>query len=179
MESDSSFAVPPADDSDSARDSDPARDPRLAPGGGPVHRLQSHAQGLADDVRAWLEMRFALAKIELYERVDEQLDQVLLYAIAGGLGAVGGLVLLLSACFGVSWAISALTGWTLGALFLGFLVVAGFFLLAAGLILAAEPRFGVLEEKTRAVIPERRVMEAPPSDQRAHSAERSSHGDSA
>jgi hypothetical protein len=148
-----------ASDSTSPPAEDASSGPRLGPGGGPFRRLQSHAQGLADDVRAWLEMRFELAKIELYERLDDQLDQLVLYAIVGGLGAVGGFVMLLATCFGASWIISALTGWTIGALFLGFLAVALFFLLGAGIILAAEPRFGLLKDKTRAVFPERRVME--------------------
>lgn len=132
---------------------------QLGPGGGPLRRLQQHAKGLSDDVRTWLEMRYELAKIELFERLDEQVDQLVLFAIVGGLGAVGGLVMLFATCFGVSWVISALTGWTIGALFLGFLLVALFFLTAAGLVFATKPRFGFLEKRTRAVVSERRVME--------------------
>lgn len=146
----------PADPS--ARSRTPA-DHQLAPGGGPLHRLKGHARGLSEDARAWLEMRFELAKIEFWERVDEQTDQLVLFAITGALGALGGLVMLLATCFGVSWIISALTGWTIGALFLGFLLVALVFFTLALLIFATKPRFGFFEGKTRATVSEERVME--------------------
>ena len=132
---------------------------QLESGEGPLGRLQDHAKGLSEDVRAWLEMRFELAKIEFWERVDERADELVLYAIVGGLSAVGGFVMLLATCLGASWIISALTGWTLGALFLGFLVVAILFFTVAGLVFAANPRFGLFKEKTRATLSEKQVME--------------------
>ena len=125
-----------------------------------MSRLAGHAKGLSGDVRAWLELRFELAKIEFWERLDKQADQLVLYAIVGALGAVGGLVMLLATGFGVSWIISALTGWTIGALCLGFLVVALVFFTLAGLLFAAKPRFGLFDNKTRATVSEERVMES-------------------
>ena len=145
---------PPASQAD-----DSAAGRFLAPGGHPLSRLQDHAQGLSKDVRAWLEMRFELAKIELWERVDEQADQLVLYAIVGMLGAVAGLVLLLATCFGASWIISALTGWVFGALFFGFLAVALVFFALAGLLFLVKPHFGIFEDKTRATVSEHHVMQ--------------------
>jgi hypothetical protein len=170
MESEPQPTATPSDVSDTP--------PQLAPGGGPLSRLTSHAQGLSDDVRSWLELRYELAKIELFERLDERLDQIILFAIVGGLAAVGGAVMLLATCFAASWVISALTGWTIGALFLGFLLVALLFLTLAGLIFAVKPRFGLLEDKTRATLSEKRVMGGRAAGERVPSEENSSEENS-
>ena len=124
-----------------------------------MKRLQNHAQGLTDDVRAWLELRFELAKIEFWERVNEQADQLVLYAAVGAMGAVGGVVMLLAMCFLASWFFVWLTDWVIGSLFLGFLLVALFFFTVAALLFYTKPRFGLFEDKTQATVAEERVMD--------------------
>lgn len=154
-------------DASSPSSEDSAADPQLASGRGPLGRLTGHVTGLSDDVRAWLELRWALAKIKLFERLDERGDELVLYFLVGAIGALGGLVLLLAASFGVSWIISAWTGWTIGALFLGFLVVAVLFFAVAGLFYVAKPRFGLFKSRTRATIPEELVTDGRAAGERA------------
>jgi hypothetical protein len=149
------------DDSQASSPADEEPPPSLPAGERSLRRLTDHATGLTDDVRAWLELRYKLAKIELYERLDEQADELVLYALVGAIGAVGGSVMLLATCFAASWFISWLTNWTFGALTLGFLLVAVVVFTLAGLLFAAKPRFGLFESRTRAVLSEEQVMEGP------------------
>ena len=158
-------------DASSPSPEDSPAGPQLASGRGPLGRLAGHATGLSDDVRAWLELRYKLAKIKVFERLDERGDKLVLYFIVGTIGVVGGLMLLLAASFGVSWIISAWTGWTIGALFLGFLGVAVVLFAVAGLFFAANPRFGLFTSRTRAAVSEDRVMEGRAAGERVSSSD--------
>ena len=84
-------------------------------------RLWAHLQSLVDDVREWVELRLTLVQLEIEERIEARLRQLmmrLLVVVIAGLGVVFGLVALALALG--SWLGHPGWGFLLVALGLGF-----------------------------------------------------------
>ena len=124
--------------SGSERSLDPSERPappadRPAVSGGKVERLAQHTQYLVQDLKQWIDLRIELAQLELEERIESQVNRVLLGLIVAVLAALGGFFGLVALALGF--------GAALGHPAWGFLIVTVLLAVIAAVLRAAEPEF--------------------------------------
>lgn len=113
----------------SAPDESPMRRPAAS---GKMQRIAEHSQALVDDLKAWVDLRIELARIELEERIEAKANDVALGIVLGALGALAGFFGLITIALGLgAWL--GHPGW-------GFLIVTLFLALLAVVIRAARPQ---------------------------------------
>ena len=78
-------------------------------------RIATHAQGVVDDVRQWVDLRLDLAVMDLESTLDERLNRVAIGIIMAVFGGLAAFFLLTTVAIGL--------GWLLGHPFWGFLIV--------------------------------------------------------
>ena len=83
--------------------------------GGRLQRVQQHVNGLADDVKEWVELRIKLAQAEVETFVQKKVNTIVMRTIPLVVGALAGLFLLVT--------VALFLGWWLGHPAWGFLVV--------------------------------------------------------
>ncbi len=96
---------------------------QLPPGGSPVQRVAQQTKGLAEDLKGWVDLRIALAKVEVQEEIEVQKQFILAKGIMAVMGALAGLFLLITLALLVSAALIELGlddpwGYTLGFFFI-------------------------------------------------------------
>lgn len=96
---------------------------QLAPGGNKVQRISQHTKGLFEDVKSWADLKIQLTKIEIEERVESRINQMLVKAGAYAMYALAGLFALFATAFGVAAILIALGLSYPLSYFLGFLFV--------------------------------------------------------
>ncbi len=114
-----------------------------------VERITRQARGLVEDVKEWVDLRVQLVQLEIEERIEAKVNQVVL----GGVLAV---ILLLAGVFGLTALALAMGSW-LGNDAWGFLIVAALLVLLAAGLWAAKPR---VLKKTPSPLPENKRLEA-------------------
>ncbi len=88
-------------------------------------RLSKQLTGLSDDLKEIAELRIALAKAEVTERVDYGVGRAKQGSVSGVIALLGAFFLLVTVALGL--------GWLLGHPFWGFLIVTVAILLIAGI----------------------------------------------
>lgn len=78
-------------------------------------RITTHAQGVVDDVRQWVDLRLDLAVMDLETTLDERLNKVAVGIIMAVFGGLAAFFMLTTVAIGL--------GWLLGHAFWGFLIV--------------------------------------------------------
>ena len=96
---------------------------RLPPAGNKIERISQHTKGLVEDVSSWVELKLKLTQIEIEERVDAKINELIASAVAGVLAALSGLFALITLALGLAALLIAagLSGPL--SYFLGFLIV--------------------------------------------------------
>lgn len=96
-------------------------------------RITDHTQDIVDDLKAWVELRIGLAQLEVYQKVEESINKIILAVIVAFLG-------FFVFMFGATAAALGLGAW-LGHPAWGFLIVTAVLAIVAGILLAAKPEF--------------------------------------
>lgn len=107
------------------------RAPSDAREGGKLGRIAGHMQGLAEDLREWIDLRLDLAVLELEERVDNLRNEVALGVTLAFFGFFAALFVLVTIALGL--------GWLLGHPFWGFLIVSGVLVLISVVLSQTRP----------------------------------------
>lgn len=105
-----------------------------------VQRMGSNARGLFDDFTSWVELRLRLLQLDVQERVQGKIDEVIIKAAPVVVGLLAGFFALIT--------VALFVGWALGHPAWGFLVVTGVLLLIAGALYARSRR---LQRESREV----------------------------
>lgn len=111
-------------------------DRQLPQGGNKIQRLSVQTQGLAQEMKRWVDLRIELAKLEVRQEIEAQRTKVMLLVGMAILGALGGFFLLVT----IALALGALLGhpaW-------GFLIVTVLLLAGAAIVRAVMP--GMVKE---------------------------------
>lgn len=90
-------------------------DRRLPDGRGKIERITDQSKGLVDDITSWVELKLKLTQLEVQQKVEGKINEVVVKVIPLVFLALAGLFLLVTAALGL--------GWWLGHPFWGFLIV--------------------------------------------------------
>ncbi|HET6568563.1 MAG TPA: phage holin family protein [Rhodothermales bacterium] len=96
---------------------------QLPPGGNKIQRISQHTKGLFEDVTSWVDLKIQLTRIEIEERIETRLNQLLVKAGAFTLYALAGLFALFATALGIAAILIALGLSYPLSYFLGFLFV--------------------------------------------------------
>ena len=99
---------------------------------GKLERITQHTKGLVEDMRAWVDLKMQLTKLEIDEKIDEKMNQAII-------GIIVGVIAFLALVFGLTALALGLGAW-LGHAAWGFLLVAGVLVLVTGLLWALKPK---------------------------------------
>lgn len=117
-----------------------ADDRQLPPHRGKLSRIQTSAEGAADALKEWVDLRIELVKAEIEEVIAEKQEQAKFGAILGFLALLAVFMFLLVAGFGASAGFEALLGWAqLPSLTAGYGLVLLIILIIAGAIFRGSP----------------------------------------
>lgn len=104
-----------------------------------VERISAHGKGLVSDLTSWAELKMKLVQVEIEEKIDERLNQIVGNAIVAGIGLVGVLFLLTAVGMGVSALLIAAGLSSPLSYFLGFLFVAILLFVVAAILKSMRP----------------------------------------
>lgn len=90
-------------------------DHQLPSGANKVERIAQHTRGLVDDLTAWVDLKLKHTQLEVEEKVQRKIADVVVKVIPLVVFALCGLFLLVTIALGL--------GWWLGHPFWGFLIV--------------------------------------------------------
>lgn len=113
-----------------------------------VERMTEETKGLVGDLTSWVELRLKLTQLEVEERVEARLNDLIIKVIIGVVAGIAGLFALITLAL-------AIGAW-LGHPAWGFLVVTVLLLLVAGALRAAQPHLVSLGDK-RARVKEKKL----------------------
>lgn len=130
-----------------------------------VERISAHGKGLVSDVTSWVELKMKLVQVEIEERIDARVNDMIATAIVAAFGALGGVFLLIALAVGSAAILIAIGLESPLSYFLGFLFIA--LLLAAGALIMRSMRPHLLNvgKKHRNVETEKLVPRVPSQDQ--------------
>ena len=98
---------------------------QLPTGRNKVERMSDHSKGLVADLKEWIDLKVELVKLDVQHELETKKNEFIVLAVVGAVSGIALLFLLVAIAFGI--------GAWLGHPAWGFLVVAGFLFLGAGI----------------------------------------------
>lgn len=112
---------------------------QLPPGRNRVERITEHGKGLVSDLTSWVELRLKLAQVEIEERIDAKVNQIISTAMVAAVALLGGVFLLIALGMGAAALLIAVGLSKPLSYFLGFLVIALVLFAAAAILQSMRP----------------------------------------
>ena len=104
-----------------------------------VGRITEHGKGLVTDLTSWVELKMKLVQVEIEEKIDARVNQLVSTAIVAGIALIGVVFLLIALGMGASALFIAIGLSSPLSYFLGFLVITLLLFAAAGILQSMKP----------------------------------------
>lgn len=137
---------------------------QLPVGRNKMTRITEHSKGLVGDLTNWLELKMKLVQVEIEEKIDARVNQLVSVAIVAGIALLGVVFLLISLGMGAAALLIAIGLSRPLSYFLGFLAVTLVLFALAGILQSMKPHLMDIGKKQAEVEEKKLTPGIPPRD---------------